>query len=83
MELAKKRGLSINNAMKLMSKTQRNPESKELLMEIELNIDKEIVEKCPIYEGDNSEDLAKKLIKKYNLNETEGKIILTQLKEYF
>ena len=48
-------------------------------MEIEINIDEEIVERCVIYEGDSAEKLSKHMAKKYNLNEEERQAIIEQL----
>jgi len=51
-------------------------------MEIEININEEIVERCVIYEGDTPEELSKSMSKKYNLTEDETNIIIEQLRSY-
>ena len=53
------------------------------MLEIEINIDDDIVERCVIYTDDTPESVAKNLIEKYKLNYEERKIILDQLRGYF
>ena len=52
-------------------------------MEIEINIDEELAEKCLVYEGDTSENLARRIAKKHKLSEEETRIIMCQLKQHF
>lgn len=57
-------------------------EERKSIVEIEVNIDEEMVERCVIYEGDTVEDVANKLAKKHKLTEGEKKTIKKQLRIY-
>jgi hypothetical protein len=52
------------------------------ILEVEVNINEKVVEKCIIYKDDTCENVAKKLAKKYNLKENEKKLIIQQLNKH-
>ena len=53
------------------------------IIELEINIDDTTVEKCVIYQGETPENVAQKIIEKYNLNKEEGQLVIDQLKNHF
>jgi len=56
---------------------------KRVIMKLELNIDKEIVEECMVYEGDTVEALVKRMANKHKLSQEERNSLTTQLQQYF
>ena len=62
--------------------TNKDKVKRRVRMEIEVNIDEEMVERCTIYEGDTIEDLTNKLARKHKLTEGEKNAIKQQLKLY-
>jgi len=52
------------------------------ILEVEVNINEKVVEKCIIYKDDTCENIAKKLAKKYNLKDNEKKLIIQQLHKH-
>ena len=58
-------------------------EEKQPIMEVEINIDERIAEKCYIYNEESPTDIAHRIATKYNLNKDEKQLILKQLKQHF
>jgi hypothetical protein len=65
------------------AKELKQPIKDKPIMEIEINIDAKIVEKCLAYVGDTAEGVSRRIAKKHQLTEKERKIILKQLKLQF
>jgi hypothetical protein len=62
---------------------QEQIEEKQPIMEVEINIDERIAEKCYIYNKESPRDIAAKIATKYNLNKDERILILKQLRQHF
>lgn len=52
------------------------------ILEVEVNINEKVVEKCIIYKGDTCEAVASKLAEKYHLKDSEKEVVIKQLQKY-
>jgi len=74
---------SLKHKTDINKTTRQNVKTRKAILEVEINIEDEIKEKCLIYEGDTSLMVIKRLTEKYNLNDEEQEIIYKQLKGHF
>jgi len=72
-------GISLEKAAKAL----KHPIKEKAIMEIEINIDAKIVEKCLVYVGETPEDVSRRIAKKHQLTEKERRIVFEQLKLQF
>jgi len=72
--------MSVNEIKDFIVKKEN---TKVPILEVEINIDNKVIEKCLIYEGDTPETIIQKVGQKHRLNKEEREIIMNQLKQHF